>query len=465
MYKPSSAGPKNRILISDLLGLLRVAYLENNSLRQLYVEDSSFPSQVGGLYRARVIKKQPGLDAWFLNLGNNQDAFLHTGDLSDNFSKKRYSPLKKSLLVQVIKDPLKGKGVRVSTHISLAGNFLVYQPESQAHIGVSRRISDENERQKLESLVAQWNLKAGVIVRTNAVGASREQLKQDLNRLIKKWQWIQGRYHSKKTPGLIEPPEPVIFQILKSFLTRDVEAVMVDNFSLHQQITSFVRELWPKWEDRVCFYDQRVPLFDKYDVEEELNRCLKPRVWLPSGGFIVIEETEAAVVVDVNTGRFKGRKNTHDTLLQINQEAAIEICKQLILRNMGGIIVVDFIDMKIPECNEQLMQLLQQELAKDLSPTRLLPLSEFGTVQITRKRTRVPLFHTLYDFCPECAGGGHIKKPLTVAGEILRRWQIQGQKPLKVTCHPRVARFLKPHDRKIHLLPDSSFHIEDFEFH
>ncbi len=372
----------------------------------LYMENNREPSLIGCIYKARVQKKQPGIDAFFVDIQKNQSAFLHTREMLNH---KNLS-VRKAQMVQVIKDSFKGKTLRVSLDISLAGTFLVLKPLAPPGTALSRRITKEEDRKKLHDMVHQLSSPYGVIVRTNAQWASPEQIRQDFDHLQKQWNFIQKKHRKTRAPALIHQEEAMVFQVLKTLLTSHTDTVITDNKVLYNQIKKFVCDRWPDWKHKVCFYDQARPLLEAYHIEEELDKALRPKVWLPSGGFVVIEETEAGTMVDVNTGKFKGRKSTEHALLQTNMEAAKEITRQLMLRNIGGIIIIDFIDMKTLAFQDQLMDFLEARLEKDLSPTRLLPLSELGVVQMTRKRNRASLLQSFYETCPECEGQGYIRK-------------------------------------------------------
>lgn len=403
---PSPPLPAHQILIHQNRQHIWIAYLEQGLLCGLYMENNQEPSLIGCIYKAQVQKKPPGIDAFFVTIQKNQSAFLHT---KETLNKKTLS-VRRPQMVQVIKDSFKGKTSRVSLDISLAGTFLVLKPLAPQGTGLSKRITKEETRRKLQDIIHQLSFPNGVIVRTNAQWASPEQIKQDFYHLQKRWSLIQKKYRKSKAPALIHQEEALVFQVLKTLFTSPKDTVITDNKTLYNQIKKFVCDWWPEREHQVSFYNQARPLFETHHIEEELDKALRPKVWLPSGGFVVIEETEAGTMVDVNTGKFKERKSTEQTFLQINMEAAKEITRQLMLRNIGGIIIIDFIDMKTPAFQDQLMDFLEDQLSKDLSPTRLLPLSELGIVQMTRKRNKASLLQTFYEPCPECEGQGYIRK-------------------------------------------------------
>ena len=427
----------NFILINANPSHIRIAQVKEGVLFNFHWENCSAPSQVGAIYKAQVTKKQAGLDACFINIGLAGSAFLYTGKkvfkktqkealveqsgqvnkrvsknqvIPDNTKIKNISDIKnlkqgQNLMVQVVKDPLKGKSLRVSDKISLPGIYLVYLPNSPFHIGISRQIEDEKTREKLIHCVQKWNNGEALIVRTKAAQASEEDLKKDWEILKNTWQNIQEKYRSQKTLGLIWSDIPVFAQVLRDFLTKETEEVFVDDEKIFLYLQEFASKNLPKGKYKISNYkNKKLSLFDKYDLEPEVERLLRKKVRLSSGGFIVIEETEAAVIVDVNTGSFMGTKTPAENILKINLEAAKEIAIQIRLRNCGGIILIDFIDMETEQSRQQVMELLSYELEKDRAPTQLFPMSELAVVQLTRKRVRSSLLETVCVPCSHCGG-------------------------------------------------------------
>jgi ribonuclease G len=413
---------KSLLLISVRSFYIRVAHLKDGVLSDIYLENLSTPSQVGAIYKAQIVKKKVGLDACFVNMGSKKSAFLYTGKKDLEKSEEGHSisqiskkPLKKksqTLMVQVVKDPLKGKNVRVSDKISLPGLYLVYLPNSPFHIGVSRRIEDEKTRERLTQYVQELGGNTGaVIVRTKAAKVGKEELERDLKKLQLVWEDIQEKYKKQKTPGLIWSDVSFSFQILRDLLTEEVDQVLIDDEKIFFRVQEYVSQEELQEKKKISFYkSNKLSLFDKYDLETELDQLLEKKVKLKSGGFIVIEETEAAVVIDVNTGSFMGKKTPEENILRINMEAAEEIAIQIRLRNCGGIILIDFIDMEEEQSRQQVMELLSSALKEDKSPVQLFPMSELGVVQLTRKRVRASLLNTLCEPCPHCKGRSYIKK-------------------------------------------------------
>ncbi|MDE0518106.1 MAG: Rne/Rng family ribonuclease [Bdellovibrionales bacterium] len=451
--KSTKKHKKNLILISKGVSYTRIAQLQQGLLSHFHLECFKTPSQVGAIYKARVIKKQEGLGACFVDIGSGKSAFLYlrspsspeqplqqeknlknpeffeepteqkraeTGlipDAADRKGKDYFKRLKKgqTLMVQVIKDPLKTKNLRVSDKISLPGPYLVYLPNSLFCIGVSKQIKEEKLREKLIHYIQEWNKESAFVVRTRAMEALPADLKKEGENLQNLWRYIQEKYHSRSSPGLVWSDVSFPFRVLRDFLTEDIEQVLVDDEKIWGHIQKFIEREIPKDRHKIAFYNKEkegLSLFNQYSLEPKLELLLDKKVVLKSGGFLVIEETEAAVVVDVNTGRFMGKKNPEETILKINLEAAKEIAIQMRLRNCGGIIFIDFIDMELEQSRQAVMECLSYEFKKDRSPTQIFPMSELGVVQITRKRTRSSLLETLCEPCPHCNGLSYVKKPV-----------------------------------------------------
>lgn len=407
----------NLILINSNSHQTRIAQINEGSLYNFYWDISSVPSQVGSIYKAQVTKKC-GLDACFVDIGLARAAFLYTGkdkttleETEDNRNSISDIKLGQTLMVQVVKDPIKGKNFRVSHKISLPGLHLVYLPNSPFHVGVSRQIKDEKIREELIHYIEERNNDGGVIIRTRAAKSSKEKIKKDLRNLKTIWQDIQRKYQLQQQPGLIWSDVPFSFQILRSILDESIDQVLVDNEQMFSDLQEFVEKEMPKEKRKIFFYkNNKVSIFDDYNLETRVECLLKKKVKLKSGGFIVIEETEAAVVVDINTGQFIGKQKPEENILKINLEAAKEIAIQLRLRNCGGIILIDFIDMKKEDFRQKVMEQLAGELEKDRAPIWLLPMSELGIVQLTRKRDRASLLEALCKPCHHCEGRSYIKK-------------------------------------------------------
>ncbi len=458
----------------------RVAYVQAGVLTDLKIERKSSPTLVGSIHRGTVMRVLPGMQAAFVDIGLDKAAFLYVGDIRDDLDSEsflfqeaeREGPLElvspedekartatpktpiqdllkegQSLIVQVAKDPLGTKGARITTHLSLPGRFVVYLPTIR-HLGISRRIEAEAERDRLKSLVTKLSPAGGVIVRTAGEGATEEQLKTDIEYLDRLAKEVIKNFEKRKSVGLVHQELDVELRALRDLMNEDVTAVWVDDLEVHRKVSRFVSQLMPKYKQNIIFYDQTKPLFDLYDIDLEISRSLDRKIWLKSGGYIVIDEAEALVVVDVNTGRFVGKRDLEDTILKTNLEAVREIAHQLRIRNCGGIIIIDFIDMEKELHREKVMEALQEELSKDRAKTSVMGMSDLGLVEMTRKRIRPSLLKTLCEPCSYCDGKGYIKRKSTIANEIFRSLEREVQKitssksDVEVHCHPQMVDFL-----------------------
>ena len=499
----------SEILINVRPNQTRVAYLEDRVLNDLKIEKKTSPTLVGSIYKGKVARVLPGMQAAFVDIGLDRAAFLYVGDVrNDMDAQKNFfdeeeekdedavhdntNPMEESkvniqdllhegqdLMVQVAKDPLGTKGARITTHISLPGRNLVYMPTLK-HLGVSRRIESEVERERLKTLVEELKPAGGVIIRTAGEGASSDSLHADLDYLNRLWKEIEKAYEKKKTPGQVHSEMDVELRALRDLLSEKVSRVVVDDARVHKKILSFLNQFMPKYKNTVELYSDAKPLFDLYDIDLELSRSLDRKIWLKSGGYIVIDEAEALVVIDVNTGRFVGKKDLEDTILKTNLEAVKEIVHQLRIRNCGGIIIIDFIDMEKELHREKVMDLLKEGLAQDLARTTITTMSELGLVEMTRKRIRPSLVSTLCEPCSYCDGKGYIRRRPTIAHEIffaLEREALNktSQTPIVVRCHNDIADWIYAEEsesldyieaklkRPVVFKVEPGFHIEQFE--
>ena len=484
----------------------RVAYLEGGVLTDLKIERMTSPTLVGSIFLGKVSRVLPGMQAAFVDIGLEKSAFLYVGDIQvDNGSfedeknidnaeteeeantdSSKYPPIQEliregqMLLVQVAKDPLGTKGARITTQISLAGRFVVYLPDVR-HVGVSRRIEKESERERLRELVAKINPTGGVIVRTAGEGATEESLRGDIEYLDRLGKDVMKAAEKRKSPGLVHSEMDVELQALRDLMNENVTSVYVDNEEAYRKITKFVGQLMPKYKQNVILYQDQRPLFDLYDIDLEISRSLDRKIWLKSGGYIVIDEAEALVVVDVNTGRYVGKKDLEDTILKTNLEAVKEIAHQLRIRNCGGIIIIDFIDMEKQSHRDKVMAHLSEELQKDRARTHVVSMSSLGLVEMTRKRTRPSLIKTLCNPCSYCDGKGYVKKKSTVANEIFQELErelmtYRSQRGnIVVHCHREVVDWIyeveggtldgieKKMSKSIAFKVEPSYHIEQYE--
>lgn len=458
---------KREILISATKGETRVAILEDDRLVELLVDRPDIRRTIGNIYRGRVEAVLPGLQAAFVDLGLGKSAFLHASDLVEPEDEEleeedpeRRRASKKApniqdlvkrgdtLLVQVVKEPIGTKGPRVTTQISLAGRYLVYMPFG-SKIGVSRKIESREERARLREILARLvsGGEGGVIVRTVAEGASEEALRRELKSLIGVWKKIKRKATFLRAPALVHREASLTSGIIRDLFSDRVDNLWVDSKEIYEEIRQYLRQLDPDLLDRVTFYQDPVPLFDKFDIESEIRDLFKRRVDLPTGGYLVIEPTEALVSIDVNTGRYTGSaKDPEKTILRTNLEAAREIARQLRLRDIGGIIVIDFIDMDSRANRDRVLQELRTHLARDRARTRAFAVSELGLIEMTRQRVRESLWALMTTACPACEGTGRVFRPEVVVRRIersLRRVALERkEKQLTVRVHPEVALYL-----------------------
>ncbi|MGE0761896.1 MAG: ribonuclease E/G [Bdellovibrionales bacterium] len=504
------------ILISVRPNLTRVAFVEDEVVTDLKIERKLSPTLVGSIFRGKVVRVLPGMQAAFVDIGLDRAAFLYVGDVRDDVSEaepqlfvddEESSGEEESshndearatteppraqiqdllhegqqLLVQVAKDPLGTKGARITTHISLPGRHIVFMPTLR-HLGISRRIEGEAERERLRKLVEELKPNSGVIVRTAGEGATAESLRADLEYLERLWKDILKNYEKRKTPGMTYSELDVELRALRDLLGEGVSRVIVDDPVVQRKVTTFVTQFMPRFKNIIELYDGHQPLFDLYDIDLEISHSLDRKVWLKSGGYIVIDEAEALVVIDVNTGRFVGKKDLEDTILKTNLEAVKEIAHQLRIRNCGGIIIIDFIDMERENHREKVMHQLALELQKDRARTSVVSMSSLGLVEMTRKRIRPSLVSTLCEPCPYCDGKGYIKRKSTIASEIFRALEREDRKidpkvSTVVHCHSDLADYIyaeesemleyieKKIKRAVVFKVEPGFHLEQFEIY
>ena len=435
----------------------RVAVLEDKVAVEVYIERSLNQRLVGNLYKGKVENVLPGMQAAFVDIGLEKNAFLfvedalppRTGGEDDTGSSHPNitDVLKEGqeVLVQIAKEPIGTKGARVTTHITLPGRYLVLMPTVD-YVGISRRIEDEKERERLREVAERVKpLHMGLIVRTVAEGLTEEELQQDVSLLTRLWKKVQNRGHHGPVPNLIHKDLELVQRILRDLFTEDIDNLIIDSRYEYEKVLELMELTSPELKNRVNLYEQD-NLFEKYGVEEEIERILKPRVWLKCGGYIVIDQTEALTAVDVNTGKFVGSTNLADTVFKTNLEAAVEIARQLRLRNIGGIIIIDFIDMSDPVHQNQVLQKLEEEFKKDKIKTNILGLTQLGLVEVTRKKVRQGLENVLLKPCPYCDGKGRVLSEETISirakNEILKLCQHTSAEAILVEVHPSVASLL-----------------------
>jgi len=508
----------NELIVNVTLGETRVARLENGVVAELFIERAREQGVVGNIYKGRVVRVLPGMQAAFVDIGLDRTAFLHASDAIKDLTRLSeeemvnkgeaeaaedegeepvaHPPRRqrlprserqienilqegKDILVQVEKEPIGTKGARLTSHLSLPGRYLVYMPTVD-HVGVSRRIADVAERQRLKQMIESMRVgKSGFIVRTVSEGVSEKELKADVDYLMDLWKVVEKKAVSAKAPSLVHSELDVLSRVVRDHFTPDIDRFVIDSGDSQKQVKDFVATFMPHAKSRVELYTGGEPIFDAFGIEIEITRALGQKVWLKSGGYIIIEQTEALTAIDVNTGRFVGRRNVEDTILKTNLEAVKEIVYQLRLRNIGGIIILDFIDMERPANRQKVFAALKEALKADRARTTITKISELGLVEMTRERTREDLRHQLTNACQYCEGKGYLKSPVTVCYEIFR--EIQREAPVMkgkqffVSCHSSVAGVLYDEERaqieelekrfkkRIIIKSAPEYHLEQFD--
>ncbi len=412
----------------------RAAIVENGVLQEVFLERANRRGLISNIYKGRVTRVLPGMQAAFIDIGLDRTAFLHASDIAvpngvdAGIEAPRPEHVRElvregdEILVQVLKDPLGSKGARLTTHVTIPSRFLVYMPFGRG-AGVSARIEDEAERQRLREAVqlfAQTAAGGGWIVRTAAEDCGIEALSADMLFLQRLWEMVRARGAAASAGQLVHEDLPLELRMLRDQLGQDVERVLVDSPAAHARMGEFARSFMPESAGRIELNGTERPVFDLYGIEDEIHRALDRKVPLKSGGYLIIDQTEALTTIDVNTGAFVGHRNLEDTIFRTNLEAAVAIARQLRLRNLGGIIIVDFIDMQDEEHRRQVLQALGKAVAADHAKTHISTVSQLGLVEMTRKRTRESLEHLLCRPCPTCEGRGFVKTPETVVYEIFR---------------------------------------------
>mgnify|MGYP001346136422 CR=1 FL=1 len=492
------------------------AILEDDLVVEVSVERERQRGAVGNVYKGRVSKVLPGMQSAFVDIGLERDGFLYVSDVVDNLESlerevggededaddeapepgrrgerggdapKIESLLKggQEILVQVVKEPLGTKGARLTSHVTMAGRFLVYMPTVE-HIGVSRKIDARDERSRLRGIVRQFReaegLTGGVIIRTAAAGRPKEDLLNDLVYFKRVWEEIRRKVESTRCPAAVYREQGLVAKLVRDLLTDEYSAIRVDHEGEYRRVREQVERFMPALTGRVKLYTKPYPIFEEYGVQSEIDKALRSKVWLKSGGYIVINQTEALVAIDVNTGRFVGKRNDRleDTIVKTNLEAVKEIVRQIRLRDLGGIIVLDFIDMEERKNRQKVSQALDQELKRDRSPSKAVQVSDFGLIIITRKRVKQSLEKMMTEPCPYCAGTGTIKSSATICYEILDEVRKIGPDldgpGLVLRVNPDIAQALTEEEsavlkelqqalgKTVSIRPDEHLHHEQFD--
>jgi ribonuclease G len=495
----------SEILINATHEEIRVGLLDGGQVVEFYVERKRDASLVGNVYKGKVVKILPGMQSAFIDIGLERAAFLYVADIRADIEE--YAPFLdeeekgdalefisrrgrpefsieeliqpgQEILVHVSKDPIGTKGARVTSYITLPGRYLVLMPNVE-HIGISRRISEEKERLRLKTIAEEIKPKGyGLIIRTASEGCNDDDLKKDLGFLLLLWENIQRKKDKVSAPSLLYSDLDLVFRCIRDLLTQDVEKLIIDSSEEYERIKEFVKTYFPKLIDKIVLYEGREPIFDAFGIELDISRALGRRVWLRSGGYIVIDQIEAMTVIDVNTGKFVGKEDLEDTILKTNLEAVKEIAYQIRLRNLGGIIIIDFIDMEKTENREKVFNAFIEAMKKDRAKNTIFHISELGLIQMTRKRVRESMGRILCESCPYCEGKGFVKSPRTLCYEIFRKitkLAMHGSEKIIVTAHPSVAEILSDEERlgleeienkygiKVIIKESTNLHQENYE--
>ncbi len=502
---------QNTLVINVDIGETRVALIEEGVLAELYLEREQDRSPVGNIYLGKVTRVLPGMQAAFVDIGLDRAAFLHVEDVvpeedleqllngeaegeeseDDPAAKSkrisRKTPIRdvlkegQDIVVQVSKGPISTKGARVTSHVAMPGRYVVYMPTVD-HVGISKRIGNDKERKRLrEAIDAFKPAQGGLIVRTVAQGLTKRELKADVGYLVKAWERAAKKRQSiKRAPACLYTDLDIVLRAARDLFTEDVKKIIIDDPKEHERLVEFVSAFMPERADDVQLYQGDAPVFDEYGIEDEISRALARKVPLPSGGYLIIDQAEALTAIDVNTGRFTGRgKDLEETILQTNLEAVKEIGYQLRFRNIGGLIVLDFIDMERSSHRDKVYRALLEVLKRDKAKTTAVRVSELGLVEMTRKRTRESLGRTVHEPCFYCDGTGVLQSKTTICHEILRQLQrekdqLPGYKII-INAHPAICDMLQREQRghmeqasnrvrrQVVLTPRREYHLEQFD--
>lgn len=500
-----------KLLINETPHESRVALLEDGEIVELFIERDDESDIAGNIYKGRVQRVLPGIQAAFIDIGLQQAAFIYVDDVLGERIEEleqlliqeeeddppggiletsaqpdvQRPPIEdlliegQEIMVQVAKSPIGTKGARVTSHISLPGRFLVLMPTSR-HIGISRKIEDPTEKNRLkEAVQALRNDPCGYIVRTAAEGVESDKLASDMRFLKNVWENIQRRYRKAPVPCLLHQELNLSLRAVRDLLIHEAESLVIDSPTGYNEILEFLDIYMPSLKGNVSLYEEPEPIFDAYNIEGDVLRALRKKIWLKSGGYIVIEHTEALVAIDVNTGRYVGKQNLEETILKTNLEAVKEIAYQVRLRDIGGIIIIDFIDMQKRSNQEKVFHELKEAFKKDRSKTHILPMSEMGLIQMTRKRNKKPLNRILCELCENCDGEAYVLSQRTVCytiyREVVKESCSTAASRFTIKVNPRVAELLHGEEsrliaeleknigKQIVIYTNPRFHIEEFE--
>jgi ribonuclease G len=496
----------SELLINSTKEESRVALLEGGQVVELYIERKRDASLVGNIYKGKVMKILPGMQSAFVDIGLEKAAFLYVADIMrvmeeyysaflsnepealELYAKAEHIdksiPIEEliqegqELLVQVSKDPIGTKGARVTSYITIPGRYIVLMPNVE-HIGISRRVEDEEKRRALKAIATEIKPAGfGLIVRTACEDALPEEIKHDLEFLLLIWENIQKKKDKVLAPTLLYSDLDLAVRSARDFMHHDVERLVIDSADEYERVKEFAKTYFPSLVERIELYEGREPIFDAFGIELDISRVLGRKVWLKSGGYIVIDQTEAMTVIDVNTGKFVGKESLEDTILKTNLEAVKEIAYQIRLRNLGGIIIIDFIDMEKAENRAKVFSSFIDEMKKDRAKNTIYNISELGIIQMTRKRVRESLGRVLCEQCPYCESKGFVKSARTIVYEIfrkLKKMQLPRNTTAIIKASPAVADLLSDEERqgiedieniygiKLIIKEDEAVHQENYE--
>ena len=504
---PKQESDKEIIISAESLET-RVALVEKGVLEDFTIERNNDERIVASIYKGKVRNLEDRLEAAFVDIGIEKNAFLHYWDITPTNLDNRYEmverkgkrrstprltrkdipkkyPVGSDIVIQVTKGPIGTKGPRVTTHLAIPGRFIVLLPASD-QLGISKKVQDPQERRRLKEILRSLDIpdNMGAIIRTAGEGQKQRYFVRDLAMLKETWETVKQRIDNKPSPICAFRDPDLIERTVRDFLTEDVHRILIDNKSEYERMQKLIERISPRSKNKLEYYGEPQPIFDKLNISRQLGQAFSRKVTLKGGGAIVIDETEALVAIDVNTGSHKGGKDQSSTILKVNLESAEEICRQLRLRNMGGLVVVDFIDMKQRRDRDKVMQRMKEGLRRDKAKTHVLPISQLGLLEMTRQRHSESVLSTFYDECDYCKGRGHIKTPVTMSVEIQRKLDelLRKRQPgddddyqLRIVVNPNVLDRLRREDEDIlinlekkHLVKlafrgDTSFHAEQFK--
>ncbi len=442
---------KKEIIANVMPEETRVAVLEDGHQVEFLLARPALgmAKLVGNIYKGRIENVLPGISSAFINVGYDKNAYLYVTDIVSNEKERHIEKMLQrgdSIMVQVAKEAIGTKGMKVTMDISLPGRFLIYMPKSE-HVGVSKNIESAQERDRLKKIIDDLNPTGGVIVRTEAEGADERELRREMRYLVRLWEGIQKKFDAVSPGSLIHRELGLTFQVARDLLTEDVQVFMIDNPEEYKDVKGFVEMLAPELAGRVQHYSGKIPIFQAYGIEQALSKVRQQRIDLPSGGYIIIQEAESLCAIDVNTGKFIGHKSQEETVTATNLEAAAEVAQQLRLRNIGGIIVIDFIDMRRRRNQYKVVDALHQATKRDRAKIKILPITRLGLVEMTRERKRESMLSLITETCQECNGSGHVLSKeslyLRLQKQIIDLTRGRADGRLQITLPPQVGDFVR----------------------